>query len=70
MNRPITRSAADGSTVLRPGRFYRMLLVVNGAPLLEELEAAMTKLGFAGHDLAISPSDQQWPGERPADWPD
>jgi hypothetical protein len=69
MNRPVARSAADGSTVLRAGRFYRILLVVNGAPLLEELEAAMTKLGFAGHDLAISPSDEQWANERPAHWP-
>jgi hypothetical protein len=70
MNRAIARSVADGSTVLRPGRFYRLLLVVNGAPLLEELDAAMTKLGFAGHDLAISPSDEQWPSERPIDWPE
>jgi hypothetical protein len=45
------------------------VLLVNGAPLVEELDAAMAKLGFAGHDLAISASDEEWPDERPADWP-
>jgi hypothetical protein len=69
MNRLLARSAGDGSTVLRTRRFYRLLLVANGAPLVDELTASMEKLGFAPHDLAVSDSDEQWPRERPADWP-
>jgi hypothetical protein len=68
VNRPLARST-DGSTVLRSSRFYRLLLVVNSGPLFEELEGAMAKLGFAGHDLAISASDALWPEERPSNWP-
>ncbi len=69
MNRLLARSAGDGSTVLRTGRFYRLLLVTNGAPLADEVAASMEKLGFGSHDLAISDSDELWPSERPADWP-
>jgi hypothetical protein len=69
VNRPHARSSVDGSILLRAGRFYRLLLVVNEAPLVEELQRAMAHVGFDGHDLALSASDDQWPDERPADWP-
>jgi hypothetical protein len=69
VNRPLARSSVDGSILLRTGRFYRLLLVGNDAPLALELQRAMVHLGFDGHDLAISASDDQWPDERPADWP-
>ena len=68
-NRPIS-AGADGSLTLRPGRLYRLLVVVNGNPEEGELEAAMTKIGFAGHDVAISSSATDWAEERPHDWPE
>ena len=60
---------ADGSFTLRQGRLYRLLLVVNGSPPTGELADALCKLGFAGHDLALSTSAQEWAEEQPPDWP-
>jgi hypothetical protein len=61
---------ADGSFTLRPGRLYRLLVVVNGNPQAGELESAMTRIGFARHDVAISSSAADWAEERPHDWPE
>jgi hypothetical protein len=70
MNRPVPRHPSDGSTVLRRGRFYRLLLVANDVQADESIDRAMERLGFAGHDLAVSASDNAWVSERPRDWPE
>jgi hypothetical protein len=70
MNRPIPRSPGDGSIVLRRGRFYRLLIVANDIRDDEHLGRTMQRLGFAGHDLAVSLSETAWSGERPKDWPE
>jgi hypothetical protein len=67
-NRPLW-PGADGSFTLRDGRLYRLLLVVNGAPTVDELAGAMLKLGFSGHDLALSICAEDWADEMPPDWP-
>ena len=68
MNRPIG-ATADGATVLRPGRHYRLVLVVTGATDTEALAAALAGAGLHGERLGISlPSD--WQNERPPDWPE
>ena len=60
----------DGSATLRAGRFYRLLLVVNGQPGKDELYEALAERGFAAHhDLAVSwPGD--WETDKPTNWPD
>lgn len=67
MNRPIP--SADGSHVLRPGRAYRLLLVVNGASSIEDLAETFFQSGFSPDGFAIS-GPKRWPEDRPPDWPD
>ena len=67
-NRPVG-PGADGSFTLRPGRLYRLLVMVNGAPTVDELAGAMLKIGFSGPDLALSVSADDWSDEAPPDWP-
>jgi hypothetical protein len=68
VNRPIGRTS-DGATVLRPGRHYRLLLVVEGATDTNALAASLAGAGLVGERVGISlPAD--WSKERPADWPD
>jgi hypothetical protein len=62
-------AAPDGSHVLRPGRLYRLVVVVNGATTIEALGDALIASGFDEHDLCIS-APEDWQYERPADWPD
>jgi hypothetical protein len=75
MNRPIL-AGADGCFTLRTGRLYRLLLVVldapeiHGTPTADELAEALLKIGFHGHDLALSMNGNDWAHERPPDWPD
>jgi hypothetical protein len=65
MNRAI-EPAADGTFVLRPGRRYRVLLLVNGPSSCDELEAALVRAGF---DEAVCSAPVDWVAERPGDWP-
>jgi hypothetical protein len=61
------RPNADHSTTLTRGRFYRLVLIVNGEPGETELRAAVLSWGF-DTGAAIS-----WPGtwaaDKPRDWP-
>jgi hypothetical protein len=65
MNRALA-PGADGSFVLRPGRHYRLLVIVNGPTTCDELEGALAREGFEG---AVASAPQGWDGERPGDWP-
>jgi hypothetical protein len=65
MNREL-RHAPDGSLTLRPGDFYRLVVVVNGATTLDSLERALGRLGFT-RLLTAAPAD--WDRLRPRDWP-
>ena len=70
MNRAIEPAAA-GEYVLRAGRRYRLLLVVNGSTSCDALEEALSGVGFNGA-VASSPDDwRQAPadGGAPPDWP-
>jgi hypothetical protein len=64
MNRPI--AAAGDTFVLRPGRRYRLLIVVNGASSCDALEEALVRAGFE-HHVCVAPAD--WAHEKPDDWP-
>lgn len=58
----------DGSTLLQPGGFYRLLLRVAGPTAVEDLEAVLVRLGFEQESLIAShPND--WRDEAPPDWP-
>lgn len=57
----------DGTFSFRPGRFYRLLCVVNGPTYLEDVEALLYALGFAP---LVSSDPSAWDHERPPDWPD
>jgi len=68
VNRAIT-TTADGGFVLRPGRHYRMLCVVNGPTTCDDLEATLAATGF--QDVAAT-APQDWASERPGEpdpWP-
>ena len=65
MNRPVAPTA-EGTFVLRPGRRYRLLLLVNGPSSCDELEGALVRAGF---DEAVCSAPGDWSVERPGDWP-
>src|SRR5260370_39629133 len=65
MNREL-RLAPDGSLTLRPGDFYRLVLVVNGATTLDALEGVFMRIGF---DRIFSAAPADWRRLRPPDWP-
>jgi hypothetical protein len=65
MNRPLA-PGVDGAFVLRPGRRYRLVLLVNGPSSCDELEGVLVRAGFE-HPVCSAPGD--WEAERPADWP-
>jgi len=65
MNREL-RLAPDGSLTLRPGDFYRLVLVVNGATTLDALERVFMRIGF---DRIFSAAPADWRRLRPPDWP-
>src|SRR5260370_16533253 len=65
MNREL-RLAPDGSLTLRPGDFYRLVLVVNGATTLDALERVFMRIGF---DTIFSAAPADWRRLRPSDWP-
>jgi hypothetical protein len=66
MNRALAPSS-DGSFVLRPGRRYRLLVVVNGPTTCDELEATLARSGV---EEAVASGPRDWESERPTDWPD
>lgn len=63
---PLT-ALPDGTFVFRPGRFFRMLVVVNGPTYLEDVEAVLRSAGF---DPIASSDPGGWATERPPDWPE
>jgi hypothetical protein len=65
MNRALV-PAADGSFVLRPGRHYRLLVIVNGPTTCDELEGALVRAGF---ETPVASAPQDWDAARPSDWP-
>jgi hypothetical protein len=65
LNRPLAPTA-EGAHVLRPGRYWRLLVVVNGQTDCDELEAALVEAGFDG---PVCSTPQDWAEERPDDWP-
>jgi hypothetical protein len=65
MNRALV-PAADGLFVLRPGRHYRLLVIVNGPTTCDDLEAALVRGGF---HAPVASAPQDWDAERPGDWP-
>ena len=65
MNRALA-PAADGAFVLRPGRHYRLLVIVNGPTTCGELEGALVRTGF---EAPVASAPQDWDAERPGDWP-
>jgi hypothetical protein len=69
-SRPLQPNGA-GNFVLRPGRNYRLLCIVNGATSCEDLEAELARLGFTD---PVSSSPDDWraaadDGGKPDDWP-
>ncbi len=58
---------ADGATVVRPGRRYRLLLLVQGPTDTKNLIACLTSCGFGSIGVSL-PDD--WQKHRPKDWPD
>lgn len=68
-NRPIA-AQADGSVVLRGGRYWRLLGIVNMASKkgvdCVDVEDALAQVGF---DAPIVSAPQDWKDERPDDWP-
>lgn len=57
----------QGVQLLRPGRRYRMTIAVEGAMLDGQLEGVLERIGFC--DLGLTWPDD-WPAQRPADWPE
>lgn len=68
MNRAIPPQR-DGSTVLRPGRIVRALLIVNGECTLEDLEAELVEAGFDPRRFLAADPDL-WAKAEPGDWPE
>src|SRR5258708_4507648 len=66
-----TEQAKDpgGALVLHPGRFYRMLFVVNGETTLEDLGDEVIAHGFDPRTFAAT-APGHWKADRPRDWPD
>jgi hypothetical protein len=58
---------ADGATVVRPGRRYRLLLLVQGPTDTKTLIACLASCGFGSIGVSL-PDD--WSKHRPKDWPD
>jgi hypothetical protein len=68
MNRAVS-ATADGGHVFRPGRHYRLLVLVAGETDRSSLAACLVGCGFDGGSVGMTlPGD--WPQERAADWPD
>src|SRR5580693_5984145 len=67
-NRSI-QPAPDGSLVLRPGRVYRVVLLINGETTVEALGERLVELGFSDRDLCIS-TPEEWAEDAPGDWPE
>ena len=65
MSRPIAPTAEG--FLLRPGRLYRMLIIVTGKTTCEDVEDAMRAAGFAA---VASSAPQDWEAEKIGDWPD
>jgi hypothetical protein len=64
MSRPV--AAAGDGFVLRPGRVYRLLVVVNGSSSCDALEGALVRAGFV-EPVCSAPAD--WVHDKPEDWP-
>ncbi len=60
---------ASGALALYPGRFYRMLFVVNGETTLEDLGDQIIAEGFDPRTFAAT-APGHWKADRPRDWPD
>lgn len=62
-------TGADGSIIFRPGRRYRLLLLVQGPTDTATLKTRLQSIGFVRSSQGVSlPSD--WGAQRPPDWPD
>jgi hypothetical protein len=67
-NRVVT-AAEDGSIVFRPGRRYRLLLLVQGPTDTAALRGRLLSIGFVRGSVGVSlPPD--WSVQKPKDWPD
>jgi hypothetical protein len=64
MNRAL--AAAGEAFVLRPGRRYRLLILVNGPSSCDALESALVRAGFED-PVCSAPAD--WSQDKPEDWP-
>ena len=67
-NRAVAQTA-EGATVFRPGRRYRLLALIQGPTTSAALSRHLYECGFARGTVGVSlPAD--WSKHKPADWPD